>query len=115
MKRSCEKEEKDMDFAKYADLSEVQKTEFLELAEILVVCSDKNRREGLLAIDEYVSALKTKTKGRLFLKKMLTFVIDGVDSSIIRQIGENFLQHDTADCFEHCPLIWFWRVHFRFS
>lgn len=35
---------------------------------------------------------------------MLTFVIDGVDSTIIRQIGENFLQHDTADCFERLTL-----------
>ena len=92
---------KDMDFAKYADLSEAQKTEFLELAEILVACSTKGRNEGLLAIDEYVSALKTETKGRLFLKKMLTYV---VDSTIIRQIGENFLQHDTADSFERLTL-----------
>lgn len=90
---------KDMDFAKYADLSEAQKTEFLELAEILVACSTKGRNEGLLAIDEYVSALKTETKGRLFLKKMLTYVVDGVDSTIIRQIGENYLFYDDADSF----------------
>lgn len=43
---------KDMDFAKYADLSEAQKKEFLELAEILVACSTKGRNEGLFAIDE---------------------------------------------------------------
>ena len=35
---------------------------------------------------------------------MLTYVVDGVDSTIIRQIGENFLQHDTADCFERLTL-----------
>lgn len=93
-----------MDFAKYADLSEAQKAEFLELAEILVVCSDKNRREGLLEIEEDLAAIKTDTKGRLFLKKMLTYVVDCVDSTIIRQIGESYLFHDTADCFERFTL-----------
>ncbi len=93
-----------MDFAKYADLSEAQKTEFLELAEILVVCSDKNRREGLLTIEEDLAAIKTDTKCRLFLKKMLTYVVDGVDSTIIRQIGENYLIHDTEDSFERLTL-----------
>lgn len=38
------------------------------------------------------------------MKKMLTYVVDGVDSTIIRQIGENFLQHDTADSFERFTL-----------
>ena len=93
-----------MEFAKYADLSEAQKAEFLELAEILVVCSAKNRREGLLEIEEDLAAIKTDTKCRLFLKKMLTFVIDGVDSSIIRQIGENYLFYDDADSFERLTL-----------
>lgn len=35
---------------------------------------------------------------------MLMFVIDGVDSSIIRQIGENYLIHDTEDSFERLTL-----------
>ena len=38
------------------------------------------------------------------MKKLLTYVVDGVDSSIIRQIGENYLIHDTADCFERFTL-----------
>ena len=38
------------------------------------------------------------------MKKMLTFVIDGVDSSIIRQIGENYLFYDDADSFERLTL-----------
>ena len=35
---------------------------------------------------------------------MLTFVIDGVDSTIIRQIGENYLFYDDADSFERFTL-----------
>jgi len=38
------------------------------------------------------------------LKKMLTYVIDGVDSTIIRQIGENYLFYDDADSFERFTL-----------
>ena len=35
---------------------------------------------------------------------MLTYVVDGVDSTIIRQIGENYLIHDTEDSFERFTL-----------
>jgi len=35
---------------------------------------------------------------------MLTYVIDGVDSTIIRQIGENYLFYDDADSFERFTL-----------
>lgn len=39
MKRKCEKRRKDMEFAKYVDLSEARNAEFLEFSEILVACS----------------------------------------------------------------------------
>ena len=42
-----------MEFAKYADLSEARKAEFLEFAEVLVACSTKGRNEGFFALDDY--------------------------------------------------------------
>lgn len=93
-----------MDFAKYADLSEKQKGEFLELAGMLVAYSVKARNEGLLALDDDLAALETETKGRRFFKKMLTFIVEGVDSTLIRQIGESYIQHDRTDGFERLAL-----------
>ncbi|MBQ5449593.1 MAG: hypothetical protein IIT57_06090 [Treponema sp.] len=89
-----------MDFVKYSNFSEDQKTEFLELAKVLVSWSEKARFEGILALEEDLAVFKTETKVRLFLKKTMMLVTDGFDSVAVRQIGERYIQHDNADGFE---------------
>ena len=93
-----------MDFANYADLTEAQKAEFLELVEILVAYLKKVRNKGLLAIEEDFEALKTEVKTQLFLKRILALVTGRVDPVIVRQIGENYIQYDTVDGFERLLL-----------
>ena len=59
-----------MDFAKYADLSEAQKAEFLELAEILVACSTKGRNEGAFGTRRVCGDTQNGYEGQAFLEEI---------------------------------------------
>ena len=73
-------------------MNEDERREFAEIARKIVYLANKARREGLLAIEEDLDTISVKSeKNTLFLKKLLSFVVDGVDNSVIRHIGETYI------------------------
>ena len=78
-----------------------EKHDITQLISTLVTFAEKARREGLLALEEDLSAIEDK-----FLKKGMQLVIDGTDAELVRSIMETelaFIQerhHKGASIFE---------------
>ncbi|MCR5124986.1 MAG: hypothetical protein K6B43_07315 [Treponema sp.] len=69
-------------------MNEDERREFAEIARKIVYLANKARREGLLELEADLDTISVKSeKNTLFLKKLLSLVVDGVDNSIIRHIG----------------------------
>ena len=82
-------------------MNEDERREFAEIARKIVYLANKARREGLLAIEEDLDTISVKSeKNTLFLKKLLSLVVDGVDNSVIRHIGETYISVDAESAFE---------------
>lgn len=66
-------------------MNEDERREFAEIARKIVYLADKARREGILELEADLDTISVKSeKNTLFLKKLLSLVVDGVDNSIIR-------------------------------
>ncbi len=82
-------------------MNEDERREFAEIARKIVYLADKARREGLLELEEDFDTISVKSeKNTLFLKKLLSLVVDGVDNSIIRHVGETYISVDAKSAFE---------------
>ena len=82
-------------------MNENEKREFCEIAQKIIYLSAKSRREGLLAIEEDLDTISVPgEKNTLFLKKLLSRVVNGVDASIVRWIGEKYISVDPETAFD---------------
>ncbi|MBR4373434.1 MAG: hypothetical protein IKP49_03650 [Treponema sp.] len=82
-------------------MNENEKREFCEIAQKIIYLSAKSRREGLLAIEEDLDTISVPgEKNTLFLKKLLSLVVNGVDASIVRWIGEKYISVDPETAFD---------------
>ncbi|MCR5126306.1 MAG: hypothetical protein K6B43_14110 [Treponema sp.] len=82
-------------------MNENERREFCEIAQKIICLSAKSRREGLLAIEEDLDTISVPgEKNTLFLKKLLSLVVDGVDASIVRWIGEKYISVDPETAFD---------------
>lgn len=57
---------------------------------------DLARKEGLLALDEACGKLDPEDSTQVYLKRLITLVIEGTDPQIVKEIGMNMI---ISGCF----------------
>lgn len=92
----------EMVFVRYDDMNEAQKAEIFNIIDTFIDCSLKAWKEGILALEDDVNKLVNKAfpKNCLYMKRVLQFVIDGVDENVLIDIGKTLISSSTDNDFE---------------
>jgi flagellar motor component MotA len=70
-------------------------SEFKIIFEKAMYCSEKARREGLLALDEFLESNEDKLYKKCVFEVGIRLVVDGVDRSIVEKILTNIINLET--------------------
>lgn len=88
---------------RFDTLSEEQKKKLLDFCVSLVLSAKKSRREGILALEEFVYDFEQEEsldKCMLFHNTLLRMVVDGVDGRKISLVADNYIASSCDNDFE---------------
>lgn len=83
-------------------LNEEELKNIVSIVGVLHELSCKARREGLLALDDDISAVTEKIDGKAgeFAKILLKFIVDGIDTETVDEIAKNLIASTELSDFE---------------
>lgn len=86
----------------YTILTESEKDTLALICRRLVELDVKTRRSGLLALESDLDNVVAELgwKNRKLVRKLLEFVIDGLDGNFIRSIADNYIASSCESSFE---------------
>ena len=87
---------------RYENLNEVEKSEVFNIIDMFTDFSIKAWKEGILALEDDVNKLSNKDfpKNAIYMKKVLSFIIDGLDGDVAQYIAETYINSSADNDFE---------------
>lgn len=74
-------------------LTEEEKALAYKISKEILKLANISRRKGILALDDEIAGIPEIIEGKfgIYLKNLLTYLVDGCDENIISEIGENLI------------------------
>lgn len=74
-------------------LTEEEKALGYKISKEILKLANIARREGILALEERIADIPGSIEGKfgIYLKNLLTYVVDGCDETVVSELGENLI------------------------